>query len=79
MMSGIVANGRSYPANQILKAIRRGTGWLADIVCDSDREGNVFLSEIHQCIEYEGETFTDCQYVAQNCDNDPIFPGSYFG
>ncbi|KAI4351305.1 hypothetical protein L6164_005681 [Bauhinia variegata] len=75
---GVLANGSSYTTNKILGAIRKGTRTLVDIVCDTDRVGNVYLSEIHQCLDGRGKGFVDCQNIAVNCDRDPIFPDSLF-
>ncbi|KAI4351288.1 hypothetical protein L6164_005664 [Bauhinia variegata] len=75
---GVLANGSSYTANKILGAIRKGTRTLVDIVCDTDRMGNVYLSEIHQCLDSRGKGFVDCQNNAVNCDRDPIFPDALY-
>ncbi|KAI4351281.1 hypothetical protein L6164_005657 [Bauhinia variegata] len=76
--AGIRANGNSYSPNRILEVLMRVTGAVVDIVCDPDRFGNVYLAEIHQCIDYNGQKFIDCHNVAKNCDNDPIFPHPIF-
>ncbi|KAI4351303.1 hypothetical protein L6164_005679 [Bauhinia variegata] len=75
---GVLANGRSYTTNKILGAIRKATRNLVDIVCDTDRVGNVYLSEIHQCLDSHGKEFVDCQNLAVSCDRDPIFPNALF-
>ncbi|KAI4346348.1 hypothetical protein L6164_007251 [Bauhinia variegata] len=76
--AGIRANGNSYSPNKILEILATVTGALVDIVCEADRFGNVYLVEIHQCINYNGQKFIDCNNMAKNCDDDPIFPRPLF-
>ncbi|KAI4351284.1 hypothetical protein L6164_005660 [Bauhinia variegata] len=76
--AGIVANGSSYEADRILAAIRKATKLMADIVCETDRVGNVYLSEVIQCLDNQSREFVDCQNIATNCDKDPIFPDPLF-
>ncbi|KAI4351302.1 hypothetical protein L6164_005678 [Bauhinia variegata] len=76
--AGILANGSSYPATKILAAIRKATRFMVDIVCETDRVGNVYLSEIHQCLDNHAGGFVDCDNKAVNCDQDPIFPDALF-
>ncbi|KAI4351257.1 hypothetical protein L6164_005633 [Bauhinia variegata] len=76
--AGIVANGSSYKADRILTAIRKATKLMVDIVCETDRVGNVYLSEVIQCLDNQSKEFVDCQNVANNCDKDPIFPDPLF-
>ncbi|KAI4346350.1 hypothetical protein L6164_007253 [Bauhinia variegata] len=72
--AGILANGSSYKTDRILTAIRKATRFMVDIVCETDRVGNVYLSEVIQCLDNHGEEFIDCHNKAVNCDKDPIFP-----
>ncbi|KAI4351304.1 hypothetical protein L6164_005680 [Bauhinia variegata] len=76
--AGILANGSSYPATKILAAIRKATRFMVDIVCETDRVGNVYLSDIHQCLDNHAAGFVDCNNKAVNCDQDPIFPDALF-
>ncbi|KAI4351283.1 hypothetical protein L6164_005659 [Bauhinia variegata] len=76
--AGIVANGSSYKADRILTAIRKSTKFMVDIVCETDRVGNVYFSEVIQCLDNHGKEFVDCENKANNCDKDPIFPDPLF-
>lgn len=74
-ISDIRADGRSYPAEDILHAISKVTKFMVNIVCKKDRMGNVYLLQIHLCIDSNATEFIDCQDQAMNCDEDTIiFP-----
>ncbi|TKY46288.1 Ribonuclease S-2 [Spatholobus suberectus] len=70
----IVASGNPYPTRRILGAFRKALGVNVDIVCEPDRSGDVYLAEVHQCVDPSGETPVDCDNKAKGCDDDPIFP-----
>lgn len=53
-MSGIVANGNSYPTYRILQIFKKTLGLNVSIVCESDRSGNVYIAEVHQCVDISG-------------------------
>ncbi|KAG5079275.1 hypothetical protein JHK86_003340 [Glycine max] len=72
--AGIVASGNPYPTRRILQAFRKALGVNVDIVCEPDRSGNVYLAEVHQCVDAAGTTSIDCDNKARGCDDDPIFP-----
>ncbi|KAH1260429.1 Ribonuclease 1 [Glycine max] len=72
--AGIVASGNPYPTRRILQAFRKALGVNVDIVCEPDRSGNVYLAEVHQCVDAAGTTAIDCDNKARGCDDDPIFP-----
>lgn len=74
-LTDIRADGRSYPAEDILHAISKVTKFMVNIVCKKDRMGNVYLLQIHLCIDNNATGFIDCQDQAMNCDEDTIiFP-----
>ncbi|KAL2334291.1 hypothetical protein Fmac_015504 [Flemingia macrophylla] len=72
--AGIVASGNPYPTRRILQAFRKALGVNVDIVCEPDRNGYVYLAEVHQCVDVQGTTPIDCDNKAKGCDDDPIFP-----
>ncbi|XP_020206884.1 ribonuclease S-2 [Cajanus cajan] len=72
--AGIVASGNPYPSRRILQAFRKALGVNVDIVCEPDRNGYVYLAEVHQCFDVQGTTPIDCDNKARGCDDDPIFP-----
>lgn len=73
-MSGIVANGNSYPTYRILQTFKKTLGLNVSIVCESDRSGNVYIAEVHQCVDISGTMPISCDNKAKGCDDDPIFP-----
>ncbi|RZB61085.1 Extracellular ribonuclease LE [Glycine soja] len=70
----IVANGNSYPTYRILQTFKKTLGLNVSIVCESDRSGNVYLAEVHQCVDISGTMPINCDNNAKGCDDDPIFP-----
>ncbi|KAI4351289.1 hypothetical protein L6164_005665 [Bauhinia variegata] len=76
--SGIVPNGKKYSSAKILSALHRYTETNVNIVCGMDDVGNVYLSEIHQCLDRNANKFVDCENKAINCFGDPIFPSHSF-
>ncbi|KAI4351291.1 hypothetical protein L6164_005667 [Bauhinia variegata] len=73
----IVPDGKKYSSAKILSALHRNRDTYLNIVCGMDGEGNVYLSEIHQCLDSNANKFVDCENKAINCFDDPIFPGEY--
>ncbi|KAJ7970777.1 ribonuclease 1-like [Quillaja saponaria] len=49
MPVGIQPNGTSYNTSKILKAIQDATSKTADIVCNKDKDGNMYLFEVRLC------------------------------
>ncbi|KAK7380735.1 hypothetical protein VNO78_33252 [Psophocarpus tetragonolobus] len=72
--AGIVASGNPYPTRRILQAFRKALGVNVNIVCEPDRSGNVYLAEVHQCVDASGTMPIDCDNKAKGCDDDPIYP-----
>ncbi|XP_027358515.1 ribonuclease S-2-like [Abrus precatorius] len=72
--AGIVPNGMQYPPQRILQVFRKALGVIVDIVCEADRSGNIYLAEVHQCMDYYGTTPIDCDNLAKGCDDEPIYP-----
>ncbi|KAI4346349.1 hypothetical protein L6164_007252 [Bauhinia variegata] len=77
--SDIRADGSSYAAEEIEQAIYKATRYVVDIVCKKDKLGNVYLSEIHLCVDNEAKEIIDCQDLLRNCGDEPaIFPDQKF-
>ncbi|KAJ7970778.1 Ribonuclease [Quillaja saponaria] len=76
--AGILPNGASYTTSKILKAIQDGTSKPADIVCNKDKNGNMYLFEVRLCFDYDANAITNCQNKARQCDagRNPIFPST---
>uniref|UniRef100_A0A151UIQ6 Ribonuclease S-2 n=1 Tax=Cajanus cajan TaxID=3821 RepID=A0A151UIQ6_CAJCA len=72
--AGIVPSGSSYPTRRILQAFRKALGVNVNIICEPDRNGYVYLAEVHQCVDVQGTTPIDCDNKARGCDDDPIYP-----
>ncbi|XP_061347237.1 ribonuclease 1-like [Gastrolobium bilobum] len=77
--AGIVPSGVQYPPDRILNVFRTALGVNVDIVCETDTNGNTYLAEVHQCVDYYGTTPIDCYHKAKGCDDNPIFPYPGFG
>ncbi|XP_061347236.1 ribonuclease S-2-like [Gastrolobium bilobum] len=76
--AGIVPNGLQYPPRRILQVFKKALGVNVDIVCEEDRSGNIYLAEVHECVDYYGTTPIDCYNKARGCDDYPIYPNMGF-
>lgn len=59
--AGIVPSDTdTYPVDRVRDAIAQGTGFVANLECNRDADGEAQLFQVYQCVDREAKDLIDC-------------------